>query len=31
MLLCVDIGNTQIALGLYPDATDAAAVADPRP
>jgi len=31
MLLCVDIGNTQIALGLYPDATDEAAAADPRP
>ena len=27
MLLCVDIGNTQIALGLYPDATDEAAAA----
>lgn len=31
MLLCVDIGNTQIALGLYPAATDEAAAADPRP
>ena len=24
MLLCVDVGNTQIALGLYPDPTDGA-------
>ena len=24
MLLCVDVGNTQIALGLYPDAGDGA-------
>jgi type III pantothenate kinase len=24
MLLCIDVGNTQIALGLYPDATDGA-------
>ena len=32
MLLCVDVGNTQIALGLYPEATDAgAALTDPRP
>jgi type III pantothenate kinase len=31
VLLCVDIGNTQIALGLYPDATDESAAADPRP
>ena len=31
MLLCVDIGNTQIALGLYPDPVDEAAAADPRP
>lgn len=31
MLLCVDIGNTQIALGLYPAATDEAAAAAPRP
>ena len=30
MLLCVDIGNTQIALGLYADAGDEA-VADARP
>ncbi|MDT7684891.1 MAG: hypothetical protein QOG57_5201, partial [Pseudonocardiales bacterium] len=22
MLLCVDVGNTQIALGVYPDAED---------
>ena len=31
VLLCVDVGNTQIALGLYPDAADDAAAADPRP
>jgi type III pantothenate kinase len=31
VLLCVDIGNTQIALGLYPDPADEAAAADPRP
>jgi type III pantothenate kinase len=31
VLLCVDIGNTQIALGLYPDATDVAAAGNPRP
>jgi type III pantothenate kinase len=31
VLLCVDIGNTQIALGLYPDPADERAAADPRP
>ncbi len=29
MLLCIDVGNTQIALGLYPEAT--ADDTDPRP
>jgi type III pantothenate kinase len=29
MLLCIDIGNTQIALGLYDDATDASVVRPP--
>ncbi|MDQ1646854.1 MAG: type pantothenate kinase, partial [Cryptosporangiaceae bacterium] len=24
MLLCIDVGNTQIALGLYPDPTEGA-------
>ncbi len=28
MLLCVDVGNTQIALGLYPDPVDDS---EPRP
>jgi type III pantothenate kinase len=30
VLLCIDVGNTQIALGLYPDAT-ASETPDPRP
>jgi len=31
VLLCVDIGNTQIALGLYPGPTASGAAVDPRP
>lgn len=34
MLLCIDVGNTQIALGLYPEVTDPEAGwdgTDPRP